>query len=155
MTEEVFKNEGTLDKYMGDCIMALYGAPLSKDDDALRAVKTAVGMKRKLKELKEHWKESGRKFAGDIERFDNGIGINTGDVIAGNIGSNKRMEYTVIGDAVNLASRIQGLTTKGQIMVSESTYALVKDRVSAKPLPPVAVKGKEKPVQIYEILDLT
>lgn len=154
MTEEVFKNEGTLDKYMGDCIMALYGAPIVHEDDALRAVRTAVGMKRKLKELKEHWKETGRKFAGGIETFNNGIGINTGEVIAGNIGSNKRMEYTVIGDAVNLASRIQGLTQKGEIMVSEFTYAHIKDAVAAKALPPVSVKGKEKPVQVYEILDL-
>jgi len=154
MTEEVFKFEGTLDKFMGDCIMALYGAPFSREDDALRAVKTAVGMKKKLKELKEHWKETGRKFSGDIDKFDNGIGINTGDVIAGNIGSSKRMEYTVIGDAVNLASRIQGLTTKGQIMVSEYTYAIIKDKVKANQLPPVTVKGKAKPINVYEILDL-
>jgi adenylate cyclase len=97
MVEILFEHDGTLDKFMGDAIMALWGAPIAHDDDADRAVAAAIDMMRVLDELNQKWEEQGRPH------LDIGIGINFGDVFAGNIGSDRRLEYTVIGDSVNVA----------------------------------------------------
>jgi adenylate cyclase len=146
MTDLIFDNGGTLDKYLGDGIMALFGAPLPKPDDAQRSVKTAKEMQRALAELNRQWQARGQ------QPLQMGIGVNTGPVTAGNIGSSKRMDYTVIGDAVNLASRLCANAAGGQILVSESTFQQLSGHLPAQRLEPILVKGKETPVEIYEIL---
>ncbi len=150
MVDVIFKYEGTLDKFIGDAVMAVFGSPLPHDDDPLRAVKTAIEMQARLRELNDAWKKEGK------EPLNIGIGINTGEVIAGNIGDLRRMEYTVVGDNVNLASRIEGLTKnyKCPIIISSGTFEKVKERVEAKKLEAVTVKGKTKAVDIYELIDL-
>jgi adenylate cyclase len=149
MTDEVFIHEGTLDKYMGDGIMAFFGAPISHEDDSLRACKAAIAMMEKLKHLNAKWKKEGKPWYLEMK-----IGINTGEVVAGNVGSEKRMDYTVIGDAVNLASRLEDSAKGGEILISHSTYADIEPYVRAKKLKPIAVKGKSEPVQVYLVLDL-
>jgi adenylate cyclase len=146
MTDLIFESGGTLDKYIGDAIMAVYGAPLPKPDDALRATKTAMEMHRALAVLNRNWESRGQ------QPLRMGVGINTGAVTAGNIGSAKRMDYTVIGDAVNLASRLCSNAAAGQILVSESTYSQLNGEIPAQRLEPIRVKGKEAPVELYEIL---
>jgi adenylate cyclase len=151
MTEIVFEYEGTLDKFVGDAIMALWGAPVGQPDHAERAVKCSLAMIDKLKELQAKWTSEG-KYAIDI-----GIGINTGDMVVGNMGAEgKKMDYTVIGDNVNLGARLEGLTRKynNHIIISEYTYAKVKNIVVAKELDTVTVKGKEKPVVVYDLVGL-
>lgn len=150
MVDVIFKFEGTLDKYIGDAIMAVFGSPLTHPDDPMRAVKTALEMQDRLNKLNDKWKEEGR------EALKIGIGINTGEVIVGNIGDVRRMEYTVIGDNVNLASRIEGLTKNFNcpIIISQSTYGKVRDRVIVRALDTVVVKGKEQAVDIYELIGL-
>ncbi|MFC1631933.1 CHASE2 domain-containing protein [Candidatus Omnitrophota bacterium] len=152
MTKVILKHNGTLDKYVGDEIVAVFGAPSAsvETDHAQRAVAAAVDMLKELKQLQEKWHSEGK------QPLDIGIGINTGPMLVGNIGSTERMDYTVIGDAVNLGSRIEGLTReyKNHLIISEFTYAYVKDMVEAKQLEAVKVKGKQKPVMIYEVLNL-
>lgn len=145
MTDLIFDNGGTLDKYLGDGIMALFGAPLAKPDDALRSVKTAAEMQRALAGLNAQWATRGQ------HHLRMGIGVNTGPVTAGNIGSAKRMDYTVIGDSVNLASRLCANAAGGQILISESTFQHLNGNFPAHRLEPIRVKGKETPVEIYEI----
>jgi adenylate cyclase len=146
MTDLIFDNGGTLDKYLGDGIMALFGAPLPKPDDARRSVKTAAEMQRALAQLNRQWEARGQ------QPLKIGIGVNTGPVTAGNIGSSKRMDYTVIGDAVNLASRLCANAAAGQILISESTFQQIGGDFPAQRLEPIRVKGKETPVEVYEIL---
>lgn len=145
MTDLVFENGGTLDKYLGDGLMAVFGAPLAKRDDSLRAVKTAIEMQRALARLNRDWEAMGRRS------LKIGLGINTGTVTAGNIGSARRMDYTVIGDAVNIASRLCANAAGGQVLISESTHSTLNNRLPAKRLEPIRVKGKEAPIEIYEI----
>lgn len=146
MTDLIFDNGGTLDKYLGDGIMALFGAPLAKPDDTVRAVKTAIEMQRALEKLNRTWATQGRRS------WAMGLGVNTGQVTAGNIGSAKRMDYTVIGDAVNLSSRLCANAAGGQILISESTYRQLNGTFPAKRLEPIRVKGKDTNVEVYEIL---
>ncbi|MBI3987336.1 MAG: HAMP domain-containing protein [Lentisphaerae bacterium] len=146
MIDVIFKHDGTLDKFVGDQIMAVYGAPLDQDQPALRAVCTAMDMQAGVELI--NTKRSLRGLPG----VGIGIGINTGDVVAGNIGSEKRMEYTVIGDEVNLAQRIEAISQKGQVLVSESTYRAVEKQVDVLPLPETKVKGRKNPVSIYSVL---
>jgi len=146
MTDLVFENGGTLDKYLGDGLMAVFGAPLTKEDDSLRAVKTAIEMQQALVKLNRDWEAMGQRS------LKMGLGINTGPVTAGNIGSSRRMDYTVIGDAVNLASRLCANAAGGQILISESTHRTLGGSLPAKRLDPIRVKGKETPVEVYEIL---
>lgn len=151
MTDIVLKHKGVIDKYVGDEIMAVYGAPITHGDDALNAVKTAVEQLKVLKDFNDQ-----RKAEGQVE-IRAGIGINTGDVISGNMGSEKRMDYTVIGDNVNLASRLCDTAGKKglkHILIAESTYEEVKDQIIVNEVEPIYVKGKEKPVKIYEVLDV-
>jgi adenylate cyclase len=145
MTDLIFESGGTLDKYLGDGIMAVYGAPLPKPDDPLRATQTAMEMQRALATLNRDWERRGQ------QALRMGVGVNTGPVTAGNIGSAKRMDYTVIGDAVNLASRLCSNAAGGQILVSDTTYMLLNSRIPARRLEPIRVKGKETPVELYEV----
>ncbi|HUB09197.1 MAG TPA: adenylate/guanylate cyclase domain-containing protein, partial [Myxococcales bacterium] len=148
MTDVVFENGGTLDKYMGDAIMAFFGAPVDQPDHALRACRTATQMLEKLAELKARWAAEG------LPPIDIGIGINSGPMVVGNMGSQSRFDYTVMGDAVNLGSRLEG-TNKlygTNAIMSESTFAQVKESVVARELDSVVVKGKEQPVRIYELI---
>ena len=148
MTSIIFKYEGTLDKFMGDAIMAIYGAPIDMPDHAERAVLAAVEMSEKMKELQAKWKSEGKK------EVNIGIGINTGEVVVGNIGSLERMEYTAIGDNVNLTQRLESVAEKGQILISGATYEKVKHKVNATPLDPIKVKGKAEKVIAYSVQGL-
>jgi adenylate cyclase len=146
MTDLIFEYGGTLDKYLGDGIMAVFGAPLAKPDDAPRSAKTATEMQRALARLNRDWEARGQAA------LHMGVGVNTGPVTAGNIGSSRRMDYTVIGDAVNLASRLCANAAGGQILISESTFAQLNGNFPAQRLEPIQVKGRETPVEVYEIL---
>jgi adenylate cyclase len=150
MIDVVFEHEGTLDKFIGDAVMTLFGAPIHQADHAERAVRAALAMQREAEALGRKWVDQG------FSRLDIGIGINTGEVVVGNIGSERRMEYSAIGDAVNLASRLESLNKefKSRILVSESTYRAVAHAVEARFVERVAVRGREKPVEIYEVLGL-
>ncbi len=146
MTDLIFDAGGTLDKYLGDGIMAVFGAPLTRSDDACRAARTAIEMQRALVSLNHDWAARGRP------PVQVGIGINTGQVTAGNIGSSRRMDYTVIGDTVNLASRLCSNAAGGQILVSDSTFRQLGGALPAERLDPIRVKGKAEPVEIYQLL---
>jgi len=148
MTNLVFKYDGLLDKYMGDAIMAVYGAPLDQPDHAIRACRTALDMMGELKKLQKKWTDEGRPA------FDIGIGINSGDMVVGNMGSDMRFDYTVMGDMVNLGSRLEGINKEygTNIVISEHTYAAIKDALFCRELDSVRVKGKKLPVKIYELL---
>jgi len=147
MTDIIMEYNGTLDKFVGDEIMALWGVPVPQKDQAVLAVKAGWKMLTKLQSLRKEWEKNG------IEPMDIGIGINTGEMIAGNMGSDKRMDYTVIGDHVNTASRIEGLTRKFKthFIISEHTYKYCKDIVDVKALGYVQVKGKSEKVLVYQI----
>lgn len=148
LTAVVFKHGGTVDKYVGDCIMALYNVPFEHPEHARQAVRTAIEFQEHTRALSAKW----RARAG-VELF-NGVGIHTGEAVVGTLGSRQRLEYTAIGDTVNLAARLETLTKDFEfpIIVSESTFDLLKDEFSARPLGNVTLKGKEKPVNIYAIL---
>ncbi len=148
MTNQVFHHDGLLDKYMGDAIMAVFGAPLDQPDHALRASRTALAMMEELHKLQEKWKAEGRPV------FDIGVGLNSGDMVVGNMGSEMRFDYTVMGDMVNLGSRLEGINKEygTNIIISEFTYEKVKDAMCCRELDGVRVKGKLKPVKIYELL---
>ena len=147
MIDIVFKNNGTLDKIIGDELMVLYGAPISGDNDTARAVETAVEMQHKIKELNIDRKK--RKEPPILV----GAGINKGLVVSGNIGSRDLMDYTVIGDTVNVASRLCAAAGPGEIMVSSSVYGATKKEFSYDKLEPIKVKGKEKKVPVFLIND--
>ncbi len=148
MTDIVFKYDGLLDKYMGDAIMAVYGAPLDQPDHAERACRTALDMMEELKVLQKKWESEGKPV------LNIGIGINSGDMVVGNMGSEMRFDYTVMGDSVNLGSRLEGINKEygTNIVISEFTYNEVKDRLICRELDSVRVKGKLLPVKIYELL---
>ncbi|RMH69086.1 MAG: GAF domain-containing protein [Gemmatimonadetes bacterium] len=148
MTDEIFKQEGTLDKFMGDGIMTIFGAPIPHEDHALRAIKAAIGMRERLKELNAEWAKEGK------EPLVIRIGIASGTVVAGNIGSERRMDYTAIGDAVNLASRLESAASGGQILIDDMTYELAAGVIKANRLVPIRVKGKSRPIQVYEVVGL-
>lgn len=148
MVDAIFKFDGVLDKFIGDAIMAVFGAPVPLPDHALRSVKAALEMKHALAGF-----NAARTANGKIP-IQIGIGISTGEVLCGNIGSNKRMEYTAIGDGVNLSSRLESATKlyRAMTLLSEFTYEQVKDHVFTRELDFIRVKGKQKPVRIYELL---
>jgi adenylate cyclase len=146
MVEIVFRYEGTLDKFVGDEIMALFGAPVSAPDDAVRAVRSALDM---LDELKRFNTE--RAAAGKVS-FEIGIGINTGDVVAGYIGSSKALQYTVIGSPVNLAARLCSAATGMQVLISETTWVAVREHFEVRELASMQPKGIAQPVRVFEVL---
>lgn len=145
MTDVVFRHGGTLDKYVGDGILSFFGDPIQFEDHAERAVVTALEMRVRLKGLRARWMEH------LDEELNVGIGISTGYVTVGNIGSETRTEYTVIGNHVNLASRLAQIAEPNQILVSERTYAAVQRRVEATPLDEISLEGLQRPVRIFEI----
>jgi adenylate cyclase len=148
MTDIVIKYYGTLDKYVGDEIMAFWGAPIKMEDHALKACRAAIEMMVELHKMNSKW-ELEKKPTLDI-----GIGINTGDMVVGNMGSASRMDYTLMGDNVNLGARLEG-TNKiygTHIIISEFTYEYVKNHVIARELDLIRVKGKAQPVKIYELV---
>lgn len=150
MVEIIFKYNGFLNKFIGDALMAVYNVPIDQGQPELRAVKTALEMIEALNKLNDD-----RKQRGQYE-IKIGIGINTGPVVAGNIGHLRRLEYTVIGDTVNLAQRIESQTkvTGSAILISDSTYRAVAEHIDAQELPPVKVKGKQEPVVLWAVLGL-
>jgi adenylate cyclase len=159
MTNIIFKWDGTLDKFVGDEIVAFWGAPLPQPDHAELALKCALHMEQRLRELKERWEREGR------EPLHAGFGLNTGEVIVGNIGTEgKKMDYTVIGDNVNLGARVEGLTRKysANIIITETTLNKIRTpimegkfgHVKVGGLDIVAVKGKAEPIRIYELISL-
>lgn len=146
MVDAVFAYKGTLDKYIGDAIMAVFGSPLPLDEHAWMAVQTALEMRHRLQEFNAD--------RPDDRKIRIGIGINSDCVISGNIGSSKRMEFTAIGDGVNLGSRLEGASKHYgcDIVISENTYQLCADRIWARELDCIRVKGKQQPVSIYELM---
>jgi adenylate cyclase len=146
MVEVIFKYEGTLDKFVGDEIMALFGAPVAHPDDAFRSVKVAVEQMRAL----ERWNQA--RIADKQDPIRIGIGINTGEVVAGYLGSSKALEYTVIGDVVNTASRLCSAAQTGQILISTSTYELVGQYFDCERMPAAQLKGKSQSMQIYRVI---
>jgi adenylate cyclase len=149
MSNTIRAQEGTVDKYIGDAIMAFWGAPRPLEDHALRACQAALEMQRKLDVLNARWAARG------VPEFATRIGINTGTVVVGNIGSPERLNYTVIGDPVNVASRLEALAKLygARILIGEETAQLVAEAMTTRKLDWVAVKGKEKAVAIYELLE--
>jgi adenylate cyclase len=147
MVELVFQHKGTVDKFVGDMVMALYGAPLDDPEHADHAVQTAVHMVAELGVLNRKWQSEGKA------QLDIGVGVNSGDMIAGNIGSSSIMSYTVIGDNVNLGSRLESLNKeyKTRIIISDATRARLKTQYELRPLGDVVVKGKSRPVAIFEV----
>jgi adenylate cyclase len=147
MVEIVFEHKGTVDKFVGDMVMALFGAPLDDPDHAEHAVQAAIHMVEELGRLNRSWKERG------MAQLDIGVGINSGEMIAGNIGSSAIMSYTVIGDNVNLGSRLESLNKdyKTRIIMSDATRHRLTGTYETRALGDVVVKGKSKPVAIFEI----
>jgi len=145
MVEVVFKYEGTLDKFMGDGIMALWGAPVVHPDDALRSVSCA------LEQMDVLARFNRRRVEENHEALAIGIGIHTGPLVAGYIGSSKALSYTVIGDVANTSARVCGIAAPGQVLISEATLAKLQNKVEVEELPPANLKGKEKPFRIFNV----
>jgi len=146
MVECVFRHGGTLDKFIGDAVMAQWGAPITEPDDADRALEAAVDMMRSLERLNTRWRVQGRP------QLQIGIGLNYGEAFAGNIGSQRRLEFTVIGDTVNTANRLCAWAEGGEILI---TQALRDALMHSHPLvehPPLKLRGKAEPVVVYNAL---
>ncbi|MDZ7961117.1 MAG: adenylate/guanylate cyclase domain-containing protein [Aulosira sp. DedQUE10] len=150
MVEAVFKHKGTLDKYIGDAIMAVFGSPLPLQEHAWMAVQTALEMRHRLQEFNHN------RYLANKPRIKIGIGINSDTVISGNIGSSKRMEFTAIGDGVNLGSRLESVSKQYgcDIILSDNTYKPCRENIWARELDYIRVKGRNEPVAIYELLSL-
>jgi adenylate cyclase len=148
MTAIILKHEGTLDKYEGDAIMAFWGAPIPQKDHALRTCLASLEMQKRLSQLRPKWKKEG-KPALEVR-----IGVNTGVMIVGNMGGKDRFDYTVIGDSVNLASRLEGANKQygSHVMISDFTYQHVKSDVAVRELDLIQVKGKTEPIRVWELL---
>jgi class 3 adenylate cyclase len=148
MAEVILEHEGTLDKFMGDEVMAIFGAPLPMNDHALRAVQVGLEMQEAHGEIRRKWTGEG------LEVPLLGVGIATGEMIVGELGSGRRSDYTVLGAPANLGARIQGIAQGGQVLVSSDTHALLGERAEARPLPPVRFKGIAEHVTVYEVTGL-
>ena len=144
MVEVIFHHDGILDKFIGDAIMALWGPPTSKPDDASKAFRAAIAMQKELFLLNQEREKRGEN------PIEIGIGLASGICVAGNIGARRRMEYTVIGDAVNLSSRLSSIADAGEVICDAETFKRVGSPSDAIELPPTQVKGKEKPVKLYK-----
>ena len=143
MIDIVFKYNGTLDKIVGDELMVLYGVPLKNDMDTENAVNTAIEMFKKLDKFNSHIVKEG------FEPFSIGIGINKGKAVSGNIGSEQQMNYTVIGDTINLGARLCSHAKSGEILISNSVKDYISEKHNFKKIPPIHVKGKEKPISVW------
>ncbi len=150
MTDICLRYRGTIDKYMGDAIMAFWGAPVHDENHPYQACLASLVQLRSLKNLQKKWEAEGKP------KLDIGIGLNTGNAVVGNMGSSHRMDYTVMGDTVNLASRLEGSNKVygTRIIMSEGTYNKVKDKVISRELDIIRVRGKSQPARIYELLDV-
>jgi adenylate cyclase len=150
MVESVMHHHGVVDKFIGDAIMAVFGAPVPEPDDALRAIRAALEMQARLRKINEVFKARG------LPEIRTGIGLHSGQVVAGNIGHVERMEYTVIGDTVNLASRLEGMTKEldCDVVMSEDLYKQVENEVLAEPLQRIKVKGRDRDVMVYRLVGL-
>jgi adenylate cyclase len=146
MTEIAFRYDGFVDKFIGDGLLCFFGDPIHRPDHALRAVRAAIEMQKAVRDLAPTIQATL-----GLEPIVIRIGINTGNVIVGNMGSAERMEYTVLGSDVNLAQRLEASATPGQIMISKNTYAHVKHEIDAREIGDIRVKGFEQPVQVYEV----
>ena len=146
LVQAVYQHEGMVDKFVGDCIMAVFGAPVALEDDAERALRAALSMRENLQAINRRWAE---KLGTPLDLH---IGVNTGMVIAGNVGSDLRMSYTVLGDTVNVAARLQDAAKAGQIFVSQKTWQMTRGLFTFETKPPVQVKGKQDPLPVYELL---
>jgi adenylate cyclase len=149
MTEVILSHQGTLDKFVGDEVMALFGAPVPQPDHALRSVRVALEMQERHQGVMEDWQRRG------IEPAPVGVGIATGELIVGEIGSEQRSDYTVIGRVANLGARICGEAKAGQVLISQATYDLIRERVKANPVPGLRLKGVDQPVTAYHITHLS
>ena len=146
MIETTFKHDGTLDKFMGDAVMAIFGAPIAHPDHSARAVLTALDMREGIAGLNE------KRLAQGKEGVAVGIGVSAGEAVAGTVGTEERMEYTVIGDSVNLAARLESNAKPGQILISQRTWDRVRGVVEVRGLGAIKVKGKEEEIEVYEVL---
>ena len=151
MTRAVFDNKGAVDKFLGDGLLAFFGEPVEVPNHAQAAVAAARQMKKEMERLNEKWSNMA------IKEFENGvrirIGITTGIVVVGNVGSHRRMEYTVLGSTVNLANRLQGLAGPGQILIEARTWSLVRDVTEFKSCQTVQVRGFDRDITVYELAD--
>jgi adenylate cyclase len=152
MTRIVIEEGGTLDKYIGDAVMAEFGAPIAYPDHALRGCRAALRMAAEVERLTAKWTAEGK------EPFRIGLGVNTGNMVVGNLGSEQLFDYTVIGDEVNLGARLESLNkdyqTDKHIIISDGTYESAGDAIDVRRLGEVKVKGKTRPVVVYELLGL-
>jgi class 3 adenylate cyclase len=150
MSKIALENGATIDKYIGDAFLAFFGDPDTKGvkEDAIACVNMAIAMQRRMQELQSEWRDAGLQ-----KPFQLRIGINTGYCTVGNFGSEDRMDYTIIGSQVNLASRLQSHAELGSILMSHETYSLVKDMVLAEERDPIDAKGIAKPVRNYKVLE--
>ena len=146
MIETTFRHDGTLDKFLGDGVMCIFGAPIAHPDHALRAIRTALAMRAGIDML------SARRVQDGKEPVAVGVGVSAGEVVAGTVGTEDRMEYTAVGDSVNLASRLEGSAKPGQILISGRTHAMVRDDVEVRSMGSLRVKGKEEEIEVYEVL---
>ncbi|HSV56451.1 MAG TPA: adenylate/guanylate cyclase domain-containing protein, partial [Magnetospirillaceae bacterium] len=145
--EVVLRNKGFIDKFIGDCIMAAWGVPMSSEqEDAVNAVSCAL-------EIQKLIEDPGRTFfRGDAAHLRVGIGLHSGYLVAGNLGSTRRMNYSVIGDTVNVAARLEGVARAGEVIITEDTRVLLGDSFQLEAKDPVKVKGKAEPIRIYRAL---
>lgn len=149
MTDVVFAHGGTVDKFIGDAIMCIFGAPFVLPDDPTRAVRCAIQMRRSFRALVASGACGEQAHGLDVH-----IGVNTGKVVAGTVGSPKRMEYTALGDTVNIAARLEGVAIAGQIVIGPATAAHVRDQVQLRSLGPVMLKGKREPLEVFDVPDV-
>ncbi len=154
MTDILLDHKGTLDKYIGDAIVAFYGAPVPVENHEFMACLTAVKMQERLEELRHKWQSEGDRWPEIVHHMQNRIGVATGDMVTGNMGSAMRMNYTMMGDIVNTAARLESSAKQYgvYIQVAESTYLAAKDGFEWRDLDYVVVKGKNEPVQVYELI---
>ncbi len=144
--QAILEEDGTLDKILGDCVVAIFNAPLLQPDHILRAMRAALKIQEGVTQLHQRMPSD--------SRLSYGVGINVGDAVVGNIGTDQQMNYTAIGSSVNLAARLQSVAGPGQILLSQTTYARVRDHVEARALPPTEIKGFNEPITAYELLGI-
>ncbi len=162
MCDIIAVHGGTIDKFEGDAIIAFWGAPIPLEDHAQRAMEATIDMQNKIDDLREKWEAEGkmvdlRQLWSDQERgefFRVRMGINTGEMVVGNMGSNTRVDYTMMGDSVNLAARLEGAGKAYGVrtMISEVTYRAARDAIEVRELDSIRVVGKDEPVRVYEVL---
>jgi len=154
MTDVLLENNGTLDKYIGDAIVAFYGAPIEVDDHEMWACKTAIKMQDNLEILRQGWREEGDRWPEIVHNMQNRIGISSGQMVTGNMGSEARMNYTMMGDNVNTAARLESSAKQYgiYIQIADSTYQPIKDRIVVRDLDNVRVMGKNEPVKVWELI---